>query len=230
MYLGFSILLAVAPAIVLVVYYYRQDNKRPEPKRLILRIFALGILSIIPSVFLEIIITSLSSLLAVYPVIHAAFQAFIVAALVEELMKFLVIRYFAFPRAEFDEVLDGIIYGVVASLGFACLENIVYVIGGGFQTALIRAFTSVPLHAFASGLMGFYIGKARFAKSKSERNKLMTRGLLIAVMIHGTYDFLLFSTPFWGFLPVLLIIPLLIGSYKALQNRISIAKELDNFR
>ena len=87
------------------------------------------------------------------------------AGLVEEYLKLTVVRLTAYRAPAFDEVMDGVVYTVVAGMGFACLENVLYVMGGSLATALVRAFTAVPLHAVASGLMGYSLGRARFAAS-----------------------------------------------------------------
>jgi RsiW-degrading membrane proteinase PrsW (M82 family) len=107
--------------------------------------------------------------------------------------------------------MDGIVYTIVASLGFACLENIMYVSEGGMTIALIRSVTAVPLHAFCSGIMGYYIGKAKFSKTNSK--KYILEGLFYAVCIHGFYNFVLFIGGIYSFI----IIPILIISYKKLK-------------
>lgn len=77
----------------------------------------------------------------------------------------------------------------MVSMGFACTENIMYVIEGGYQTAILRAFTAIPAHATFGVLMGFYMGKAKFSKNRTLFN---LTGLLLAVLFHGAYDFFLF--------------------------------------
>ncbi len=107
------------------------------------------------------------------------------------------------------------------------MENILYVLGGGWTTALLRAFTAVPMHALCSGMMGFYIGQAKFASSKDQENRLQKRGLWIAVGIHGSYDFLLFIVPLHGLIPAFGVIPILIGNYIALRKKIKSARDED---
>jgi RsiW-degrading membrane proteinase PrsW (M82 family) len=140
-----------------------------------------------------------------------------------------VVEYFAYHKDAFDEVMDGVVYTVVASLGFACMENILYVLPGGPLTALVRAFTAIPLHAFASGLMGYYIGRAKFAATPRQERALIRTGLIVAVVIHGTYDFLLFASGsgligrWWS----LGIVPLLFATLLALRSRVRRAKADD---
>ena len=152
------------------------------------------------------------------------------AGLVEEYLKLTVVRLTAYRAPAFDEVMDGVVYTVVAGLGFACLENVLYVLGGSLGTALVRAFTAVPLHAVASGLMGYSLGRARFAASKSAEGALIARGLFTAVGVHGLYDFLLFASPHGGPGASLLVVPLIVVGFLALRGRMRAALAADQAR
>ena len=219
-----SLILAVVPSIYLLVYYYKKDDAKPEPKRLVIKVFVFGVLSVFVAIIFELIViyfgSKINNQLAFY-----FFRAFFVAGLCEELVKLLVVILIIYRNTEFDEVMDGIVYTVVASLGFACFENVIYVIGGGIGIAILRAFTAIPLHALASGIMGFYIGMAKF--DKNNQFKLIIKGLIIAVIIHGYYDFVLFIVPIYGLLPALTNIPLIIGCFYYLNGKIKISKALD---
>lgn len=198
MYLAINLLLAAVPSLVLLRYFYRRDKRKPEPLGRVTRVFIIGFFSVIPAAGIELIIE------AVWPHFKGLalnlFRAFVVAALVEESIKLAVVKIFVFHRKEFDEVTDGIIYAITASLGFAFFENIMYGFGEPL-VILIRAFTAVPLHTIASGIMGYYIGLSRFRDPS-----LASRGLCYAILIHGFYDFFLFTGSFFSFL----VIPLLI--------------------
>jgi RsiW-degrading membrane proteinase PrsW (M82 family) len=148
------------------------------------------------------------------------FKAFIVAGLVEEFLKLTVVRLTVYRTNAFDEVMDGIVYAVAAGLGFACMENVLYVLGRPLSVALIRAFTAVPLHALASGLMGYAVGRAKFAASAAQERSWMRRGLAVAVLVHGLYNWLLFVTPLYGPLPNLGLIPLLLVGFLVLRARV----------
>jgi RsiW-degrading membrane proteinase PrsW (M82 family) len=140
-----------------------------------------------------------------------------VVALTEEFSKYIIVRYISQPQKAFNEPFDGIIYSVMVSMGFAATENIMYVLQGGYQVAILRAFSAVPAHAIFAILMGYYMGKAKFSNSKV---KLNFTGLFLAVFFHGTYDFFLFL----DFIPGLWIgafFSLIIGiflSRKAIQK------------
>ncbi len=136
-----------------------------------------------------------------------------------------------FKKKDFDEVMDGIVYTVVASLGFACFENVMYVMSGGVGVALTRAFTAVPLHAFCSGIMGYYIGMAKF--DQANQKKYFRKGLFIAILTHGLYDFLLLGSPefakLWGEtaagLIALGVFPILIFSFIYIKKLMNKTKE-----
>ena len=228
--LSVSFLLAATPALLLLRYYYRQDRERPEPKGLVVRIFLLGIAATFVAIPLELLMSVFQGLFADFPLLTALFKAFVVAALVEEYLKLTIVRVFAYRNRNFDEIMDGVVYTVVASLGFACMENILYVMGGTIGTALTRAVTAVPLHATASGLMGYYIGRAKFAPSPRIERALISRGLRIAIFVHGTYDFLLFAVPVLGTWLLVGLLPLLIGAFFILRSRIRIALDEDRRR
>ena len=178
--------LSIAPGLAICLYIFLKDIYNKEPKRLLLFSFILGVLSIIPPYFIEtysipFFNTSISSL---------ATLAFCVVALSEELSKFLVVRYFCYTQKRFDEPLDGIVYSVMVSMGFATIENINYVFTHGYTTAIVRMFLSVPAHATFGVMMGYFIGKAKFDSANSFRYLFL--GLLLAVFFHGTFDFFIF--------------------------------------
>ncbi|MEL6843479.1 MAG: PrsW family glutamic-type intramembrane protease, partial [Bacteroidota bacterium] len=122
--------------------------------------------------------------------------AFLVVACTEEIMKYLVLRIYNYPHPEFDEPYDGIMYGVAGALGFAAVENVLYVLGAsadnGFSIGMLRMFTAVPGHAMFGVMMGFFVGKAKFAPTMRQSVFYRMLGLVVAILLHGLYDFLLF--------------------------------------
>ena len=217
---------AIIPALFLVRYFYLKDINKPEPIKLIIKIFIIGIISIIPVVFIELIISAIIQPLISDILFYSFLNAFIVAGLCEETIKLMIIKFFIYNNKHFDEIMDGIVYTIVASLGFACFENIMYVANGGLSVAIIRSFTAIPLHAFASGIMGYYIGKSKFAK-KEDSNQYILKGLGIAILIHGSYNFVLMASPYYNPLYGLLIFPILFISYKKLKLHIDTAVKED---
>jgi protease PrsW len=221
-------LMALFPGLFLIRYFYLKDIRKPEPIGLIVKIFIFGILSTIPVLIMEMCLMAVSSpLMHINTLIFHFIQAFIVAGFCEEYIKMIVVKKFIYNNEHFDEVMDGVVYTIVASIGFACMENIMYVISGGYSVAILRAFTAVPLHAFASGIMGYYIGKAKFSDSPQNEKLIFKKGLMIAISIHGLYNFLLFLTPNHGWLFGFMIFPLLFYSYKLLKRNINNALSED---
>ena len=184
------LLLAVAPVFAILLYIYVQDKYEKEPRGLLIRSFLLGAIVSIMIVFILYLFTGhFIPITDKFSIWQQFIQAFIVVALSEEFSKYVIVKYYAQSKKAFNEPYDGIIYAVMVSMGFACTENIMYVLDGGYQTALVRAFTAVPAHATFGILMGFFMGKAKFSKNRFILNLI---GLVLAVVFHGAYDFFLF--------------------------------------
>ena len=184
------LLFAVAPILIIIIYIYFKDKYEKEPKRLLFYNFLLGaIVSIIITTILYYVLGVALPLTNHTSIFEQFIKAFFIVGLTEEFSKYIIVRYFAQRNKEFNEPFDGIVYAVMVSMGFAATENIFYVLEGGYQTALLRAFTAVPAHASFGILMGYYMGKAKFSNN---RIKLNLFGLALAVLFHGTYDFFLF--------------------------------------
>ncbi len=141
-----------------------------------------------------------------YNILNAFLTAFALVAPTEEVLKFLAIKLSIYNNVEFDEVMDGIVYCVASSLGFATIENIFYVFKYGIGTGFLRAFLSVPAHAFFGALMGYYIGKAKLDKPR-EKN-LIFKGVLFAILAHGLFDFLLFTKTMLALIVIIVVITL----------------------
>jgi len=184
------LLLAIAPVMVVLVFIYIKDKYEKEPFKFLLKNFLLGATV---SVLLTFVISIIAAQFIVIDNLDALIQnfidAFILVALVEEFSKYLIVRFYAQRNAEFNEPFDGIVYAVMVSIGFACLENILYVYQHGLGTGILRAFTAVPAHATFGILMGYFMGKAKFSNNRVFLN---LTGLLVATLFHGAYDLFLF--------------------------------------
>lgn len=132
--------------------------------------------------------------------------SFLIIAPIEEILKFLAVRKWIYRSLEFNEIMDGIVYMVSASLGFAALENILFVLPLGISTGVARAFLAVPGHACFGALMGYYIGSAKFNPAKEKR--LMAKGIIYAILSHGLYDFLLLTRSSFSSFVILLLVAL----------------------
>ncbi len=194
--MNITLAVAVLPALGLIWLFRRWDKKRPEPPGMIRNAMIFGAISCIPAALIEILLMGVLG----DRVVHAQggfVNGVVVAAMTEEAMKLAVVLLFFYRRAEFNETMDGILYTAAASLGFALLENVLYA-GGNLIVGLARAISAVPLHATCSGLMGYYIGAAKMRGNAGPRIAL---GYLIAVAIHGVYDWAVFSGGRYGFGP-----------------------------
>jgi len=186
-----SLLIAsLAPVLIVIIYIYVKDKFEKESKRALLKNFLLGaIVSVVISFILYNIYNSYLPQSDNFSVFEQFIKAFFVVALIEEFSKYIIVRYYAQPKNAFNEPFDGIIYAVMVSMGFAAVENIFYVIEGGFPTAFLRAFTAIPAHATFAVIMGYFMGKAKFTNNKAKWNLI---GLGGAILFHGAYDFFLF--------------------------------------
>jgi protease PrsW len=184
-------ILSIAPGIAIAWYIYNKDNYDKEPKKHLIISFLLGMASTIPAIILQLLSKkNWGEPAAQSSIQFYAFFAFVIVALSEELSKFMMVRWYAYPKPTFDEPIDGIVYSVMVSMGFATLENIGYVQQNGLSTALLRMFLSVPAHGAFGVIMGYYLGLAKF--SNGSKVGLLLKGLLIAVFFHGIFDFFLF--------------------------------------
>lgn len=196
-----ALILALAPVLIILIYVYVRDKYDKEPWGLLFNTVLAGAFITLPIIFLEELLSYLgSSFTGLYA---AAYRAFVVAAFSEELFKYLVIYLFVRKSPHFNERFDGIVYAVFVSLGFAAVENVLYVNDGGIKVGLLRALTAVPAHALFGVAMGFYFGKYLFI----QKQKYLYYALLIPILLHGIYDFILMSKHYFLWL---LFIPFLI--------------------
>lgn len=195
----FLLLLAALPVVVILLFIYLKD-KNKEPLSLLIKLFLSGFISCV-------LVLLLSDMLEIFPFMRGSvgnksflntmLYAFIGVALIEELCKWIMTYISGYHSKEFDEIYDGIVYCIFVSLGFAFIENIIYVIQtSSFNTALLRAVTAVPSHAFDAIFMGNYLGKAKQAqlrKDKEKEKKYLLYSVLVPTILHGIYDFCLMS-------------------------------------
>jgi RsiW-degrading membrane proteinase PrsW (M82 family) len=191
------IALAIAPGIAICLYIFYTDFYNREPRQNLIISFFLGALAIFPAILFE---GSLGPKVIDGSLSGVAIFSYCVVAFSEETSKFLGLRLYAYNRKAFDEPLDGIVYAVIVSMGFATAENIKYILidpqslhlayNQVLNNGFMRMFTAVPAHATFAVIMGYFVGKAKLNPQKSVI--LMLTGLAGAILFHGTYDFLLF--------------------------------------
>lgn len=199
-----ALIVPMIPGVIWLWIFYRTDWYDPEPKRLIFGTFGLGVLAIVPAFvgerlagmvypFLEHIEqAALSGSGAALPMLVGCF---VVIGPCEELSKFLAVRLFVYRHREFDEPLDGIIYAAAAALGFASLENVLYVIDWRtghvhWGTLGVRSLLALPGHVIFAITWGYALGRQKF----DPRYRVWPL-VLAAAMLHGLYDFLLMFGP-----------------------------------
>ncbi len=177
--------LALIPVFILGLYIYLRDSNR-EPLFSVIKAFFGGwlvvvLVSIVHYVFPTYVFDSVPLL-----------RAFVSAALVEELCKFIVLYWIVWKSQDFDEPFDGIVYAAFVSLGFAFVEDLMYIMESSdpFGTGLARAFTAVPAHFFFGVIMGFHFGLARFVPL-AYRVMRLSLAVILPVLFHGLYDFML---------------------------------------
>ena len=186
---------AIIPIIIIALIIYNLDRFDKEPIKLLAKVMLFGALVTIPVIFVERIL----QLLPIFGVPGAFYRAFIVAALTEEVFKRFIVKKFAYNHPAFNEPLDGIVYCVFVALGFAAFENIMYVFS--YQStspniALYRGLLSVPAHTLFGISMGYYLSLAKYTQDFVKKKKYMTLSIVIPVLFHGMYDFILFvGTP-----------------------------------
>lgn len=218
------IITSLAPVAIILFYVYFRDKYEKEPVGLLIKSLIAGALTVIPIIFIERLLSALNP--AVEGSVHYGFwNAFVVAALSEESLKFAALFLLIWKNSNFNEKFDGIVYAVFVSLGFAAVENILYVSGGGFQTAVMRAWTAVPAHAIFGITMGYYFGIAHmYPELKKE---YLIWSLIVPFILHGIYDFILMAGVPWL---MTFFIPFLIYLYFSGLKRMKVISDASIFR
>ncbi len=188
--------LAIGPALAIIIFFYAKDKNDREPFGVLFLSFIAGCFSVLPAIILEMALPSLIPGSNGASIISIAIYTFIIIAASEEFSKFIFLRYYAYKRPSFNEPYDGIMYAVMVGMGFATMENLMYVYGpdtgaNSWGTAGVRAVTAVPAHATFAAIMGYFAGLAKF--SKGNEKSLLFRGFFFATFLHGLYDFFLFQ-------------------------------------
>lgn len=198
-----TLLVTILPSLCILAYFIYSD-KFPEPKSEILKVFALGVLITIPAFFLN---TFLITFFRGSSMSQGLINSFFSAAPVEEGLKLSILYFFVYKRKEFNEPIDGIVYGICASLGFATLENIYYVYmladhfrSSSIELAILRAFSAIPAHAVFGMFMGYFFTKYSFVKKEDS----LLFAFLVPFILHGCYNLFMYSNFLAGILLVII--------------------------
>ncbi|WP_191565317.1 glutamic-type intramembrane protease PrsW [Metabacillus idriensis] len=182
----------IAPGLAILSYFYLKDQYDSEPFYMVFRSFVIGALLVFPIMFIQYVLEAEGAIPS------SLVNAFLSSGLLEEFFKWFILFVTIYPHVHFDEHYDGIVYGVSLSLGFATLENILYLLANGLDFAIGRALLPVSSHALFGVIMGYYLGKGKFS-SPSDKKKWILFSLAIPVLLHGLYDYILISHELWPF-------------------------------
>ncbi len=203
-----GVVLAVIPAVLWMIFFYRQDRLEPEPKQYVAGVFILGML--------------LCNAVAI-PVVNRLFEvnrwltadaltyiagAILVVGFTQEFLKYAAVRYSVYMTPEFDERVDGVVYGTAAGLGFATMLNIHYVVDNGgvdLYMGIIRIAVTTLAQASFAGITGYFLGRAKF---EVEPVWWQSLGVAIAAVLNGLFNWAqgevtqvgLGVNPWWGLL------------------------------
>lgn len=189
-----TLLLAAAPSVLLLTYFYLRDQFDREPLGHLFITFGLGMFAMFAAQGAGLAVMELLPVGWLDGGSEGArlFDAFIVAGAIEDASRYILLLAAVYHWKEFDEPMDGLIYGVTLALGFATLENYFYLSRFGVGLAWQRAVFAVPAHALFGGTMGFYLGKNKFGEHTSSTRALnLVLALVLPILFHGAYDYAL---------------------------------------
>ena len=199
----FLILAALIPPLVLMGVIYRMDKIEREPPRMMMGLFFKGLLAMFPILILELLAAQFVDFFPWSYLGYLFLSYFCIPGFIEEGVKYRVLKKNTWNDPNFNFRFDAVVYSVFVSLGFAAVENVMYVLTNGFSTAVLRAIFSIPGHAMFGVVMGVGVGTAKWMETMGQRQQaqaLLRRAWLTAAVLHGFYDFLLVGFG-WIFYP-----------------------------
>ena len=197
-------IISFLPVLLLGYYIYKKDSVK-EPKTLLTKLVLCGLIASLLVIILDIVLT------IVYPNLHVSNYStdfspyllfiliFLEVGLLEESMKWFMIRIVGYDNPEFDQIYDIIVYCVFIAIGFAFFENLFYVLQGGLQAAVLRGLLAVPAHAVYGVFMGYFLGKAKLSKNKSSLIKYIFLSIFVPAVMHTIYDYILMFNSSYSF-------------------------------
>lgn len=188
----YLLLISLAPVVAIIIFIYWKDKLDKEPTKLLIYSFLMGALSVIITLIISIIFDSIGLFSSKENAYKSLASCILGIGLVEEFSKFIFVRFYCYKKDAFNEPFDGITYAVMVSMGFAAVENILYVFDNGMGVGIARMFTAVPGHAVFAIIMGYYLGIQKL----NHKKYFGYIGLAIAAIVHGLYDFYLFNAKF----------------------------------
>jgi len=186
---------AIAPALALFSYLYLRKQIAKEPSKSLFHAFIYGAIMTFPILFIQHVFEE------EHVFTNEFFRNVLFTSSLEEFFKWIIIFILVYKTIEFEDAYDGILYGASVSLGFATVENILYLLSFGLDTAFIRALLPVSSHALFGVVMGYYFGKAKFS-IVSEKAKWIAVAFLAPFLLHVLYNSILFTYDYWLYLMI----------------------------
>ena len=190
----FLISAALAPPVALLLLVYHMDRLEKEPPRLLFALFLRGAAAMVPILVLEVLADQFIDFFSWNYYAYLFLAYFVVPGFIEEGVKYRVLLRRIWKEPNFNCYFDAVVYAVFVSLGFAAVENVMYVLTSGFETAVARAVFAIPGHMMFGVVMGVGIAQAKWSQRSAQpqaAKQLRRRAFLAAAVLHGLYDFLL---------------------------------------
>ena len=211
----YSVIGGLAPALIWLFFWLREDREHPEPKLTLLLAFLAGMLAIPLALMLEWAWQEFLRNSVVLRDERFVLILLVGYAFIEEIVKFALVRSVIFWRMEFDEPVDAMVYLITAALGFASVENILYLSSQfqdsfevGLRTGNLRFVGATLLHALSSGVLGYFIAHS-FYRKRFKKVRAIALGLFFATMLHTFFNVLILSTKGERIEPILLLLGLM---------------------
>mgnify|MGYP003818116077 CR=1 FL=1 len=185
---------ALLPPFLLLRMVYRMDRVEPEPRPLLIRLFVWGVLCALPVMVLELWGQDVAEQFRGSRALYLFLSYFMIPGFIEEGMKYAALRRLTWRDPAFNYKFDAVVYAVFASLGFAAIENVLYVFDYGVGVAVTRAVMAIPAHATFGVIMGAGYAQAKCLAMRGDLPAAKTHGAsawLIAAIAHGAYDYIL---------------------------------------
>lgn len=205
---------AIAPGLALFSYFYLRNQMATEPRKTLFRTFIFGLLITFPIMFIQYVLQE-EQLITNPFLLNVVFSS-----TMEEFFKWFIIFAFIYRHVEFDDPYDGILYGAAASLGFATMENLLYLLTFGIDTAFMRALLPVSSHALFGVVMGYYFGKSKFTKNNRSMEYLVL-SIGAPFLLHFAYNSILMFEDYW----VYLIAPFMLFLWWFALRKVKLAHE-----
>ncbi len=214
-------LLSLLPCVLWLWYFSSRSLYKRPAVRVLGMTFLLGALATIPALALNLVGQSLFIDLFGRTQFSHLLVLILVVGPIEELLKLLVVYFYAYRRKEFDEPLDGVIFSATAALGFAAIENVVYLAENEPMLVLLRGPLSNPGHALFSAVWGLSLSKAKASPNLlRQRLPVVARGFILASLLHSLFDLLLVAAAKLNIIFFVLLVAVMVGLFFWVRSRI----------